>query len=429
MNGRGEVQRRALLATSGRAMVAALLGSTGLTSRLFANEHASSSDMLELRLAELIEAYDAQGNHRTATAVDNGSAEWLAGLIRGSGVEPSLETFPLDRIDPLPCYLRIADRRIEGVPLFDGSFTGPEGVHGTFGPLGSGADIVLVETEPFTLIEPRKELGGPVPEARRGSHKGVIILTRGSRPGLFVLNAPSFKTPFGPPALQISSAESEWVKARAQERAEVSLVAPVERTTTQAINVTARIAGSDPGLAPLIITTPRSGWWECASERGGGLACWLQAIEALAAAKPARDCLFAAFSGHEIGFLGIDAYLATRPDLAKRAHAWIHIGANIGAPRQPNQVHVSDASLETLIAAALGKQGLGIDNKAEPGSVPRGEAGTIHRGGTRYVALVTGTQVFHNTADRWPDAVDIAVVARYARAFATGALELAQQRS
>jgi len=429
VNGRGEVQRRALLATSGRAMVAALLGSTGLTSRLFANEHASSSDMLELRLAELIEAYDAQGNHRTATAVDNGSAEWLAGLIRGSGVEPSLETFPLDRIDPLPCYLRIADRRIEGVPLFDGSFTGPEGVHGTFGPLGSGADIVLVETEPFTLIEPRKELGGPVPEARRGSHKGVIILTRGSRPGLFVLNAPSFKTPFGPPALQISSAESEWVKARAQERAEVSLVAPVERTTTQAINVTARIAGSDPGLAPLIITTPRSGWWECASERGGGLACWLQAIEALAAAKPARDCLFAAFSGHEIGFLGIDAYLATRPDLAKRAHAWIHIGANIGAPRQPNQVHVSDASLETLIAAALGKQGLGIDNKAEPGSVPRGEAGTIHRGGTRYVALVTGTQVFHNTADRWPDAVDIAVVARYARAFATGALELAQQRS
>ena len=429
MNGRGEVQRRALLATSGRAMVAALLGSTGLTSRLFANEHASSSDMLELRLAELIEAYDAQGNHRTATAVDNASAEWLAGQIRQSGIEPSLETFSVVRIDPLPCYLRIADRRIEGVPLFDGSFTGPEGVHGTFGPLGSGADIVLVETEPFTLIEPRKELGGPVPEARRGSHKGVIILTRGSRPGLFVLNAPSFKTPFGPPALQISSAESEWVKARAQERAEVSLVAPVERTTTQAINVTARIAGSDPGLAPLIITTPRSGWWECASERGGGLACWLQAIEALAAAKPARDCLFAAFSGHEIGFLGIDAYLATRPDLAKRAHAWIHIGANIGAPRQPNQVHVSDASLESLIAAALGKQGLGIDNKAEPGSVPRGEAGTIHRGGARYVALVTGTQVFHNTADRWPDAVDIAVVARYARAFATGALELAQQRS
>jgi hypothetical protein len=134
------------------------------------------------------------------------------------------------------------------------------------------------------------------------------------------------------------------------------------------------------------------------------------------------------FSGHEIGFLGIDAYLASRPDLAKRAHAWIHLGANIGAPQQPNQVHVSDPSLEGWITAALQKEGLSIDHKAEAGSVPRGEAGTIHRGGARYVALVCGTEVFHNTADRWPDAVDVTMVARYARSFATGALELALQR-
>jgi len=148
----------------------------------------------------------------------------------------------------------------------------------------------------------------------------------------------------------------------------------------------------------------------------------------LAAAAPARDCLFAAFSGHEIGFLGIEAYLANRPNLLKRAYACIHLGANIGAPRQPNQVHVS-ASLESWIAAALEKEGLSVDNKAPSGSVPRGEAGTIHRGGARYVALVCGTEVFHNTADRWPDAVDVAMLARYARAFATGALGLARQRS
>lgn len=192
--------------------------------------------------------------------------------------------------------------------------------------------------------------------------------------------------------------------------------------------MTARIAGSDTGLAPLVVTTPRSGWWECASERGGGLACWLEAIRTLAAAAPARDFLFAAFSGHEIGFLGIDAYLASRPDLTKRAHAWIHLGANIGAPLQPNQVHVSDAPLEDSIIAALRKEGLRIDHKAESGSVPRGEAGTVHRGGARYLALVCGTEVFHNTADRWPDAVDVTMVARYAKSIATCAQELASQR-
>ena len=398
-------------------------------SRLLTREQTSSSDGLEQRLAEAIAAYDAQGNHRTATAADSASAEWLARQIQQSGVQPTLESFTLSRIDPLSCHLRIAGRRIEGVPLYDGAFTGSEGVHGTLGPLDSDADIVWVETEPFTLIEPRKELGGAVAEARRGPHRGVIILTRGSRPGLFLLNAPSFKAPFGPPAVQISSAESQWLKAHAQVRTEISLVAQVGRTTTNAVNVTARIAGSNPGLTPLVVTTPRSGWWECASERGGGLACWLETLHTLAAAAPARDCLFAAFSGHEIGFLGIDAYLASRLDLAKRAHAWIHLGANIGAPQQPNQVHVSDPSLEGWITAALQKEGLSIDHKAEALSVPRGEAGTIHRGGARYVALVCGTEVFHNTADRWPDAVDVTMVARYARSFATGALELALQRS
>ena len=58
-------------------------------------------------------------------------------------------------------------------------------------------------------------------------------------------------------------------------------------------------------------------------------------------------------------------------------------------------------------------------------SVPRGEAGAVHRGGGRYVAVVCGTQVFHYPADRWPEAVDVASLGRYARAFASGALQLA----
>jgi hypothetical protein len=61
------------------------------------------------------------------------------------------------------------------------------------------------------------------------------------------------------------------------------------------------------------------------------------------------------------------------------------------------------------------------------GSVPRGEAGTLHRDGAPYVAIVCGTEVFHHAADRWPDAVDVALLGRYARAFANGALQLASR--
>jgi hypothetical protein len=225
--------------------------------------------------------------------------------------------------------------------------------------------------------------------------------------------------------LQVSSVETQWLNAQAAASAEATVVASVGQRAVQAFNVTARIAGSDPELPPLVVMTPRSGWWHCASERGGGLACWLEAMRVLARAKPARDCFFVACSGHELGFLGIDAYLHGRPDLIKRASHWIHFGANIGSPRQGNLIHASDDAVERWAVAALEKEGLTVNATAERGSVPRGEAGALHRGGGRYVALVCGTEVFHHAADRWPDAVDLALLARYARAFANGALQLA----
>jgi hypothetical protein len=193
--------------------------------------------------------------------------------------------------------------------------------------------------------------------------------------------------------------------------------------------VVATISGRDPELPPLVVMTPRSGWWQCASERGGGLACWLETMRVLARARTERDCLFVACSGHELGFLGIDAYLGRRPDLIQRAYAWIHIGANIGAPDQPNLIHASDKVMERWAAAAIEQQGLTAGATAARDSVPRGEAGTLHRGGARYAALVCGTEVFHHPDDRWPDAVDSALLARYAAALANGALQLATRRS
>jgi len=385
-------------------------------------------DALEQRLAGLIAAYDGQGDHRSGTEVDHASAQWLVNVAGRLGVEAALEPFGLDRVDPLASYLRIGDRRIGGVPLFDAAFTGSDGLCGRLGRLGSDAEIAVVESEPFTLGEPRKEQSTAVAAARQSRHQAVVVLTRGSRPGLFLINALSFAKPSGPPMLQISGAETAWLHQQAEAGAPATLVTQAQRTATHAFNVTVRIAGRDPTLPPLVVMTSRSGWWQCASERGGGLACWLEAMRVLAAARPLRDCLFVACSGHELGFIGIDAYLATRPDLIRRAHCWIQLGANIGAPRQPNLVHASDDAAEQWAVAAMAREGLAVGTTARRQSVPRGEAGAVHRGGGRYVALVCGTELFHHAADRWPDAVDVALVARYARAFASGILQLSERR-
>ena len=423
------MNRRAFLEVSGRTMTFALAAGAARTERLTALEYPQTSpDGLEERVAAVIQTYDAQGNHRTGTEVDKASAEWLASQVRKLGLEPSLEPFTLSRVDPQLCYLRIGDRRIDGVPLFDAGFTAVEGARGRLGPLGSDAEIGLAETTPFRLTDPiGNEERNQVAEARHSHHKAVVLLTRGTRPGLFLINAAAFTKPFGPPMLQVSSGESEWLKEQAQRRAEATVVAHAKRTAARAFNVTAKIAGSKPTLAPIVVMAPRSGWWECASEQGSRLACWLEAMRVLAAGSSARNCFFVALSGHELGYLGIDAYLKSRADLIKRARAWIFFGSSIGEPRQANLIHASEDALEQWTVAAMEKEGLTVNGKAPHGSRARGETGAVQQGGGRFVTLACGSDVFHNVADRWPEAVDVANLARYARAFANGALELAQQ--
>jgi hypothetical protein len=422
------MKRRLFLAVGGETLVCALVPRATKSGLLFGQQQSQvSPEALEQRVAAVIQAYDAQGNHRTGTDVDGVSAEWLASEVSRLGVTPSLEPFTLNRIDPKSCYLRSGDRRIDGVPLFDAGFTDDGGVRGRLGPVGSSAEISLLEIGPLTVAQPRAEHEGPISVARRGTHKGLVLLTRGRRPGLFLSNALAFRNPSGPPMLQVSNTESEWLNQQGQIGAEATLVAQVKRSTVEAFNVTAKVAGSDPKLAPLVFMAPRSAWWQCVSEQGCRIACLLEVMRALSTAKPARDCFFVALSGHELGVLGMDGYLKMRPDLIRRAHAWIFFGSGIGTPRQPNLIHASDEALERWMVAAIESEGLTVNEKAAHESAARGEAVGVQRGGGRFVTVACDSEVYHSVADRWPEAVDVALLARYAKAFANGAMELAQQ--
>lgn len=374
------------------------------------------------RIARLIREYESQGFHRTGTEVDRISGEWLMAQVRDTALEPARETFSLSRVDPVTANVSASGRQIEGLPLFDGAFTSAEGIRGRLGALGSDAEIGLAETAPNTAET------GALRDARRGNrHRAIVLITQGRRPGLCPNNAESFLHPFGPPVVQISSAEKPWLDELATTRSAVTVVAQVNRTPAEAFNVTASIRGSsDPSLPPLVIMTPRSGWWTCASERGGGIACWLEMMRALREAKPARAVEFVASSGHELGQRGIEVYAERRPNLIKQARAWIHFGANIGAAQEPgNNIQASDDEIEALLAKSMTAAGLSIDRRVPRGTVPNGEAGVVHRGGGRYVSMIGRNALFHNPADRGPEAVDVEMIARIAAAFAMVAKDLA----
>lgn len=373
---------------------------------------------MQQRIGNIIQAYAEQGFHRTGTPVDHASGDWLANEVRQIGLTPTGEEFSLSRVDPGAATLAVNGRTIDGLPLFDGGFT--RGVAGALGDLGGDAPIGLAE------IAPNAAETGALGEARRHNrHQAIVVVTRGARPGLCPSNADNFLRPFGPPVLQVASEEASFLAGCARQGARAMLTAQVERVQAPAFNVVATIAGTDRSAAPLVVMTPRSGWWWCASERGGGLACWLEIMRALHDAKPVRDVLFVASSGHELGHLGLDDFIARRPGLVPRAKTWIHLGANIGAAQGPgNHLQASDDEMEGMMADAMTKAGLRIDRRLPRGAVPRGEAENVHRGGGRFISIIGSNDLFHNPADRGPDAVDLQTIERFAGAFAAVATTL-----
>jgi hypothetical protein len=156
------------------------------------------------------------------------------------------------------------------------------------------------------------------------------------------------------------------------------------------------------------------------------LACWLEIMRAMRDARPARDVLFVASSGHELGHLGIDAFIARRSGIVSAARAWIHLGANIGAAQGPgNNLQASDDEMESVMVEVMTKAGLRIDRRLPRGAVPRGEAENVQQGGGRYVSIIGNNDLFHNTSDRGAATVDLDVIGRFAGAFAIVATSLA----
>ena len=52
---------------------------------------------------------------------------------------------------------------------------------------------------------------------------------------------------------------------------------------------------------------------------------------------------------------------------------------------------------------------------------------SLQQGGGRFVTGACSSELYNSVADRWPEAVDVAALTRYANVFANGALELGQQ--
>ena len=369
------------------------------------------SDTDVLHVGADIEGWDSNPEHRTGTAGDLATAEWLADAVRAAGSEPTLDLFPFRRRVLHECAVQAEGRRAEGVPLFDGGLTDEAGITCPLTRLdGEGRGIAVTISSP----------GGTstaLSVARRGTFSAVIAVSAPPEgvPGLTLLNAPQYGQPYGPPVLQVATHDGEWLGAAAAAGSSARLVAHAAIEDTEACNVLTRIPGRDPAAPPLVIMTPRSSWWTSTAERGGGIAAWLACIRHFAEEPGRSDVLFTANTGHELGHVGLEHYMARHPQLAKGARAWIHLGANFaaadfqqGGTRLPSGVRYQaspdlfDFGLKALAAFGISPETI-VPSDVRPG----GEAQNVFDAGGNYVSLLGKNPWFHHPDDRWPKTVDL----------------------
>lgn len=379
----------------------------------------------ELRVADAIRQYSAQGYHRTGTAVDTYSGAWLSDRMQDMGVPSFMDPINLDRVEVLYTSFRFAGLEIEGVPLYDSRHSDVNGITGTLGPLGSAADIGVI----MLPRSPESPAHALLEQARRDNqHRAIVIVSDASYPpnGVATLNAERFAAPIGPPTLQIANRHWEALQSAMNTRERATLIVFCEYASTKAYNVSARLYGTDPNLAPMVIMTPRSGWWRCASERGGGIAVLLEMMHALIENPPERDVIFAANSGHELGHLGLKEMLRTSPALANDAAIWIHLGGNLAAMGSQIRLQYANRAIKRTSARHLRALQLSPALETPVAEPPLEEVRNIFDAQGQFLSILGDNALAQHPDDRWPNAVDVVTTVRWAQALSKIAVEFSR---
>lgn len=378
--------------------------------------------MSQETLTRRIREYEAFGIHRTGWPGDMASADWALAELSSEGIEARIEEFEFPKMKTRSAALSWRGHDADGLPLHDCGSTGLDGVSGQL-TLAGAADVrgKIVVAEDGDASYDQRGIYERIPDLEAAGATGLVLLRCDSLGAITVLNAYRIGTPFDLPVLQIACQDApELVEAAAAGEDAVFTVDAVREPST-ARNVVATLPGEDPDAAPVAIMTPRSGWFICASERGGGIAIWLGLAGAIAAMPARRRTVhMVASSGHEINHYGLQAFLTARKGIETRALAWLHLGALIGSRATSVKVEPSDQELGALAKSGFESSGaerwMMWDKRG-------GEAENIAEAGGRYVSLRGGAAdveggdtFFHSPNDSIDRATDIELVAASGRA-------------
>jgi hypothetical protein len=263
------------------------------------------------RLFSHVQAYSKWPQHRTGSDEAMATLDWFEAALRERGASTTRWGYDFPRYE-WRARLEVGGRSVEAIPLwFEGD-----------GEIATDEPFVRPVTLPGNYDKRDVELA--LREAKANKARLAVLPTFGTFgdaqrwPALIACNADPDAVRSDIPTLLVSGRELE-----ALANGEVHAVMSAKRVPAQSPNVIARF-GRD--ASPLLITTPLTGWFTCAGERGSGIAV---AIELAAMLAQDEAVTVIGTTGHELENFGLRRQLESGLGFTPRAV--VHIGASLAA--------------------------------------------------------------------------------------------------
>lgn len=277
--------------------------------------------------------YAEMGDHRTGSPVDLLTSQWIHDRLTSSGLNTELDPWTLRQFQLQDCWVGVYGMQIDAVPLWHPTAAGEVPLKGQVVVDGDDNDvsgkIALVEFE-TNMVTPKSEHSDIITRLALSGAKAIIGCIPHANGEIFGPNVipPHNQIPWPIPVVLIAPANWHILRNAAEIGDSVDfMLSGQDQPEAVAKNVIGKL---ERGPRWIVVSTPHSGWFRCAGERGSGVALMLELAEWAAQSDLDQSFLFLSSAGHEIGHLGIHNILTQDiPPSPEETDCWLHLGSSI----------------------------------------------------------------------------------------------------
>jgi hypothetical protein len=411
---------------------------------------ATEDPLSAASLMATIDGYSRLPDHLSATANSTAAEDEFQANLAAAGLTLGEQAFEFPRFALEAVGLSAGSTAVPRAaiaPLLYSGTTPPGGVTAELFDGGTTAATpaftagqvkgkIVVVSVPYEHNSKAVGLYPAIETAVAGEAKGLVAVTQavGDFPKWEDVNAREGTGPL--PVLMVGKRSGAAViaAAKAGEPGTLTLAADSSGVSCER-DVWGELEGTDPSRR-VFVGTPLSSFTPSASEHGSGVAIALglaRHYAALPKSQRPETLVFIALGGHEIGWLGLQALLASpRGQWFKEADAYVHLGSALGAPiaeerpdgtivttPQPDPTGRLHDSENPLLEASVIEdfEAAGVPTPETPPHIASGgEQTNAYAAGIPTVSF-SGASLFFHTAGDVPSTVDPSILAKDADAF------------